>query len=129
MNRPATIRVMIVDNYEILRSILSLSLTVYTDIQVVAEAANGLEAIELCAQIEPDVILMEALMPHMDGIQAATQIRQQWPEVKIITLTSSVDPSLKQTALEAGVHEFLLKNVSLKQIAVAIRRVIDPHAC
>jgi len=124
MNQPATIRVMVVDDHEIIRSILSLSLTVYPDIQVVAEAADGLEAIDLCEQTEPDVILMDLLMPELDGVETTTQIRAQWPAVKIISLTNSVDQSLKRAALAAGVHEFLIKNVSIGQIVAAIHRVV-----
>lgn len=124
MNEAGPIRVMVVDDYDIIRSILSLSLTARDHIEVVAEAADGLEAIELCAQTGPDVILMDIMMPRMDGIRATSRIRQAWPEVKIISLTNAVDESLKQAALKAGVHEFLFKNVSVEQIVAAIHRVI-----
>ena len=127
MNGPNFIRVMLVDNYDVVRSSLAISLATYANIEIVAEAANGLEAIEQCERTLPDVILMDLMMPEMNGVEATAIIRERWPVVKIIGLTNSINAALKQSALDAGVHEFLLKNISLKQIATTIQQVTSSN--
>jgi NarL family two-component system response regulator LiaR len=112
---------MLVDDHTMVRRGLSTFLLVFDDLKLVGEAENGAEAIRLCAEFLPDVILMDMLMPDMDGVSATRAIRQQFPTVQVIALTSFKDSELIQNALEAGVIGYLLKNVSADELARAIR--------
>jgi NarL family two-component system response regulator LiaR len=115
------IRVVLVDDHAMLRRGLATFLKVYDDLQLAGEAANGEEAIQLCAQVRPDVVLMDMVMPDMDGVTATRAIRQQVPEVQVIALTSFKDEGLVQDALQAGAIGYLLKDVSADVLAQAIR--------
>ncbi len=118
---PQPIRVMLVDDHTMVRRGLATFLLVFDDLELVGEAESGAEAIRLCAEFLPDVILMDMLMPDMDGVSATRAIRQQFPTVQVIALTSFKDSELIQNALEAGVIGYLLKNVSADELARAIR--------
>ena len=115
------IRVMIVDDHTMVRRGLATILQVFDDLQLVGEAENGTEAIKLCGEVMPDVILMDMVMPDMDGATAARVIRQQFPQVQIIALTSFKEGNLVKNALEAGAIAYLLKDVSADDLARAIR--------
>jgi len=115
------IRVMLVDDHAMVRRGLATFLKVYDDMELVAEAANGEAAVQLCAQVLPDVVLMDMVMPDADGVTATHAIRQQHPEVQIIALTSFKDRDLVQSALQAGAIGYLLKDVSADALAEAIR--------
>jgi NarL family two-component system response regulator LiaR len=91
------------------------------DMILVGEAANGAEAIQRCAEVHPDVILMDMIMPDMDGVAATRAIRQQFPQVQIIALTSFKEGDLVKKALEAGAIGYLLKDVTADELAAAIR--------
>lgn len=119
------IRVLIVDDNERLRSGLSILLETTDDMITVGEAGNGQEAIELCAQLQPDVIIMDLLMPVMDGVAATRHIREQYPQVKVLVLTSSTDPAQIQAVLEAGAHDHLLKQTSGREIENAILKMVN----
>lgn len=122
MSEAAPIRVMIVDDHQVVRQGFITFLKAFTDLQFVGEAVNGEEAVELCAAVNPDVILMDMIMPQMDGIEATRQIRQKHPNTYIIALTSFVDnKELVQKALEAGATGYLFKDVSIDDLAQAIR--------
>jgi NarL family two-component system response regulator LiaR len=116
-----TIRVMIIDDHAMVRRGLSAFLKVKSDLELVGEARNGREALELCARVEPHVVLMDLVMPEMDGMTATRQIRERWPEIQVIALTSFQDKELVQKALQAGAISYLLKNVSADDLAEAIR--------
>lgn len=116
-----TIRVLIVDDHAVVRSGLGAFLKAFKDLELVGEAANGKQAIELCQQRQPHVILMDLMMPVLDGVEATRAIRQAHPEVQIIALTSFVEDELVQRAMQAGAIGYLLKNVSHLQLAEAIR--------
>ena len=116
-----TIRVLIVDDHAVVRSGLGAFLKAFKDLELAGEAANGRQALELCAQRQPHVILMDLMMPVLDGVEATRAIRQAHPEVQIIALTSFVDDELVQRAMQAGAIGYLLKNVSHLQLAEAIR--------
>ena len=125
-NRPATgmpepIRVMLVDDHAVVRSGLSAFLMIYDDLQLVAEAADGDEARRMCEQIQPDVILMDMVMPRMDGAEATQAIRARYPHIQVIILTSFKEEELVQRALAAGAIGYLLKNASSDELAAAIR--------
>jgi NarL family two-component system response regulator LiaR len=115
------IRVMLVDDHAVVRSGLSAFLTASDDLELVGEAADGQEALALCSRIQPDVILMDLVMPHMDGATATRAIRERYPEIQIIALTSFKEDDLVQGALKAGAIGYLLKNVGADELAKAIR--------
>lgn len=115
------IRVMLVDDHDMVRRGLATFLRVKPDLVLVGEARDGAEALELCAGLQPDVILMDLVMPQMDGAAATRAIRQRWPNVQVIALTSFQEKELIRDALQAGAIGYLLKNVSVDDLAVAVR--------
>ena len=119
------IRVMIVDDHDMLRAGLRLFLAGADGLEFVGEAVDGSEAITLCAQVKPDVVLMDMVMPDMDGATATRIIREQFPHVQVLGLTSFHEEDLVQKALQAGAIGYLLKNVSAQGLAQAI---YDAHA-
>ncbi len=121
MSDEAKIRVMIVDDHALVRSGLEAFLLVQKDLKLVAQARNGQQAVTLCAEVQPDVVLMDLLMPGMSGIEAICQIKQQFPHIQCIALTSYKDEELVQGALQAGAIGYLLKDVSSEELANAIR--------
>jgi NarL family two-component system response regulator LiaR len=121
MDTLQTIRVMIVDDHNVVRSGLAAFLRAYDDLELVGEARNGLEAVTLCLQKQPDVILMDLMMPEMDGIAATRAILADYPEMKIIAMTSFEEEELVQGVLAAGAISYLLKNVTADELARAIR--------
>lgn len=115
------IRVMIVDDHAVVRSGLTAFLMVYDDMELVGEAEGGEEAVDQCEKLQPDVVLMDLVMPDVDGATATRAIRQRWPRVQVIALTSFREEELVQGALQAGAISYLLKNVSADELAEAIR--------
>jgi NarL family two-component system response regulator LiaR len=115
------IRVMLVDDHAVVRRGLSTFFLTSDDLQLVGEAASGEEAVRLCESLQPDVILMDLVMPGMDGVQATRAIRERWPHIRVIALTSFETDELVQGALQAGAMSYLLKNVSALELAEAIR--------
>lgn len=115
------IRVMLVDDHTMVRRGLAAFLTIYDDLELAGEAESAESAIRLCAEIVPDVILMDMVMPDMDGAAATRVIRQQFPQIQILALTSFKEGKLVKNALEAGVIGYLLKDVSADDLARAIR--------
>jgi NarL family two-component system response regulator LiaR len=93
----------------------------FDDLELAGEASNGAEAVELCQQAAPDVVLMDLVMPEMDGSQATRRIRQLCPEVKVIALTSFQEQDMVEQTLQAGAMGYLLKNVTAEELAGAIR--------
>jgi NarL family two-component system response regulator LiaR len=125
MTTSPPIRVMLVDDHKMVRRGLATFLKVFDDLELAGEAATGEAAIELCGRLLPDVILMDMLMPDIDGVTVTTVIRQRYPTVQVIALTSFKEESLVQGALQAGAIGYLLKDVSAETLAQAIR---DAHA-
>jgi NarL family two-component system response regulator LiaR len=119
------IRVMLVDDHPMIRKGLTTFLKVFKDLQLAGEAENGAIAVQLCGEILPDVVLMDMLMPEMDGATATRAICQKYPQVRVIALTSFNEGDLVTSALEAGAIGYLLKDVSAVDLAKAIR---DAHA-
>ncbi len=115
------IRVMLVDDHIMVRKGLATFLKIYDDLQLVGEAENGAAAIKLCGEIQPDVVLMDMVMPDMDGAAVTSIIRGQFPRVQVIVLTSFKEGNLIKKALEAGAIGYLLKDVSADELAKAIR--------
>ena len=125
MSSSLPIRVLLVDDHAMVRRGLATFLKVFDDLELAGEAASGEDAIQLCAQLLPDVVLMDMVMPEMDGVTATRAIRQQFPEVQVVALTSFKEEELIQHALQAGAIGYLLKDVSADTLAQAIR---DAHA-
>ncbi len=115
------IRVMIVDDHGVVRRGLVAYLNSRDDLDLVGEARDGQEAVQVCEQVQPDVILMDLLMPGLGGVAATQIIRQRWPQVQVIALTSFQDRDLVQDVLQAGAIGYLVKNVSGDTLAEAIR--------
>lgn len=116
-----TIRVVIADDHDLLRYGLATFMETCGDIQLVGQASTGLEAIELCARLKPDVVLMDLVMPEMDGQTATQIIRQKHPHTQVIILTSFEDEERVYAAIQAGAISYLLKNLSMEAVAAAIR--------
>jgi NarL family two-component system response regulator LiaR len=121
MSEEQPIRVMIVDDHAVVRSGLAAFLMVFDDLLLVGEAEGGAEAIQMCRETAVDVVLMDLMMPEMDGAEATRLIRKECPGVQVIALTSFREEKLVQGALQAGAISYLLKNVSADELANAIR--------
>jgi NarL family two-component system response regulator LiaR len=115
------IRVLLVDDHAMVRRGLATFLKVFDDLQLAGEAENGADAIQRCAENPPDVVLMDMVMPGMDGVSATRAIRRQFPKVQVLALTSFKEGELIKNALEAGAIGYLLKDVTADELARAIR--------
>ena len=115
------IRVLVVDDHKVVRMGLRTFIAVNEDLELVGEAGNGEEAVDQCAALHPDVVLMDLKMPVMDGPTAIEHIRARFSEVQIVALTSFDDESLAQRALEAGAIGYLLKDAEEDELVSAIR--------
>jgi len=121
MNKTEKIKVLSVDDHEIFRGGIEFMLLAFDDIQLVGQAQSGDEALKLCVELAPDVILMDMMMPGMDGAAATRAIRQQYPQIQIIALTSFQEGDLVKRAMQAGAIGYLLKGVSIDELVAAIR--------
>ncbi len=115
------IRVMIVDEHPMVRRGLAAFLATTPDLELVAEARDGEDAILQCDREQPDVVLMDLMMPRMNGIEATQAIKERAPQVSVIALTSFAEKELVQDALKAGAVSYLLKDVGADELAQAIR--------
>jgi two-component system, NarL family, response regulator LiaR len=134
MTTPTPIRVMLVDDHDVVRRGLAVFLSAFDDMALVGEASDGADAVRLCGEVLPHVILMDILMPRMDGIEATRQIHQSYPDVRIIALTSSKEEDMVKGALQAGATGYLLKSTTFDDMEKAIRaafegkRTLSPEA-
>ena len=124
MTTSGQIRILLADDHMMVRSGLATVLGVYDDMKLVGEAGDGEEAIRLCESLRPDVVLMDLLMPNVDGVAATRTIKERWPEIQVIALTSFKDKEYVEGALKAGASGYLLKNVSAEELVGAIRRAV-----
>ncbi|MFO7696497.1 MAG: response regulator transcription factor [Anaerolineae bacterium] len=115
------IRVLIVDDHAVVRSGLGAFLSAYADLELVGEAANGEQALERARSLHPDVILMDLMMPVMDGVQAIAALKREGSPARVLALTSFAEDELVQRALHAGALGYLLKNVSHEHLVQAVR--------
>jgi len=115
------IKVVFVDDHEMVRIGVSSYLSTQPDIEVIGEADNGRAGVEMALNLRPDIILMDLVMKEMDGIEATKQIMEQWPEAKIIIVTSFLDDEKVYPALEAGATSYMLKTSKASEIAKAVR--------
>jgi NarL family two-component system response regulator LiaR len=116
-----SIRVLLVDDHTMVRRGLATFLKIYDDLELAGEAASGQAAIQLCAQLQPDVVLMDMVMTDMDGATATRLIRKQSESIQVLALTSFKEEVLVNSALQAGAIGYLLKDVSADELAQAIR--------
>ncbi len=116
------IRVLLVDDHAVVRSGLSAFLMAFDDLEMVGQARDGAEAVQLASQLSPDVVLMDLVMPGMDGATATRHIREQCPQTQVLALTSFKEDDLVQGALQAGAIGYLLKDISADELVDAIRK-------
>ncbi len=122
MDQGAPIRVMLVDDHAVVRSGLKAFLMAFDDLTLVGEAGSGFEALALLDKARPDVILMDLMMPEMDGAATTKAIRERNPDAQVVVLTSFPEEDLVTKALQAGAISYLLKNVSASELSEAIRK-------
>jgi NarL family two-component system response regulator LiaR len=116
-----TIRVLITDDHKVVRRGLRGFLELDPALEVVGEAGNGEEAVAMARRLEPDVVLMDLLMPVMDGIEATRQIRRRLPEVEVVALTSVLEDASVTGAIKAGAIGYLLKTTEADELCEAIK--------
>jgi NarL family two-component system response regulator LiaR len=114
-------RVVVVDDHHAMRMGITAALLATDDIELVGEAADGQEALRVCEEVRPDVVIMDLKLPKLDGISAIRELRQRDPEIRVLALTSFPDDSWVEKALHAGATGYLLKNVELDVLIAAIR--------
>jgi DNA-binding NarL/FixJ family response regulator len=117
------IKLCIAEDQELLARSLQVVLNMEPDFEVVGIADNGLKAIELCEHMAPDIVLMDIHMPVMDGIEATKQIKQRWPHIKVIALTTFQDAAYAANVLNSGAEGYILKAIDPEDLAAGIRLV------
>lgn len=131
---PKPIRVLLVDDHTVVRQGLRMVLSLESDLEVVGEAANGQEALDSIPQTQPDVVLMDLLMPVMNGVDAIRAVKRDYPEIEVVALTSVLEDRLVVDAVEAGAMGYLLKETGPDSLFEAIRAAsrgevrLDPKA-
>jgi DNA-binding NarL/FixJ family response regulator len=118
-------RLLIADDHDLVRSGFRLMLDGEPDLEVVGEAKNGWEAVELCRRLMPDLVLMDVRMPKMDGLEATRAIKEQQPRVAVLVVTTYENPDYLLRALKAGAAGYVLKDAPLSRLINAVRRVLD----
>jgi len=121
VDESSRIRVLIVDDHQVVRTGLKVFFDLQPDIEVVGEASDGSEGVAMARRLEPDVVLMDLLMPNMDGITAIGRIKAERPETEIVTMTSFIEEEKVTSALEAGASGYVLKDAEAEEVAAAVR--------
>jgi len=124
MENSRPIRILLVDDHAVVRSGLKTFLMIFDDLEFVGEASDGREAIQKCAELQPDVVLMDLVMPDIDGAAATQAIRSRWHDIQVVVLTSFKEDDLVQGALRAGAIGYLLKNASADELSQAIHSAV-----
>ncbi|MFL6032108.1 MAG: response regulator transcription factor, partial [Rubrobacteraceae bacterium] len=123
ISRPSTL--VIVDDHPLFRAAIRQMLGQWPDLEVVGEASDGCESLELCRRLHPELVLMDLSMPNMDGFEATREIKQESPSTIVLALTAFEEPEYLLKALRAGASGYVLKHMGSQQIVGAIRRVLD----
>jgi NarL family two-component system response regulator LiaR len=117
------INIMIVDDHPLVRHGIKTLIESYDDLHLIAEAENGKEALDLCKKHRPDIVLMDMVMPILDGAETTRQLLKRWPDIKVIALTSFNEKDLIKKSLKAGAKNYILKNISGEKLVKTIRDV------
>ncbi|MBN2239616.1 MAG: response regulator transcription factor [Dehalococcoidales bacterium] len=125
MTEQKPVRMIIVDDHKVVRSGLGAVLDASDNLELVGEAGDGEEAVKKCEELQPDVVLMDLLMPKMDGVEATRIIHERWPDIHIIALTSYKEKEYVEGVLKAGAISYLLKNVSAEELMDAVNRAVQ----
>jgi len=124
MNEKPKTRILVVDDHEVVRHGLTMFLRAFPDFDLIGEAADGREAVDLCEQLSPDIVLMDVQMPEMDGVAATRLIREKCPNTQVLALSTFKDKDVVRDMLKAGAIGYLLKNTSIDEMANAIRAAL-----
>ena len=124
MNDAGSVRVLLVEDQQLIRRGLVMLLSTVDGIEVTAQAKDGYAALDALADTEVDVILADARMPRMDGVELAAHCARTYPQIPVLILTTFDDDALVQASLSAGASGFLLKNTSVEEVAIALRAVV-----
>jgi len=117
------IRVLVVDDHAAVRASLAAFLDVDPDLEVVAEAADGRQAIDVAEQLKPDLVLMDVRMPVLDGIEATRQLKAVRPKTRVVLISAYEEDELREAGLQAGAEAFLLKGIRGAELAASVREV------
>ena len=121
MTEQKPIRVLLVDDHPMVRMGMGAAFSPFSDLRVVGQAKDGEEAFARCATLQPDVVLMDLIMPRVDGVEATRRIRSQFPQIQVVILTSFQQQNMVKQALQAGAIGYLLKDASPQEIVAAVR--------
>jgi DNA-binding NarL/FixJ family response regulator len=124
-NEEGTIRLLIADDHALVRSGLRSMLEREPGFEIIGEAEDGREAVELCRSLRPDLVLMDVRMPRMDGLEATRTIKQECPEIGVLMVTMHENPDYMLEAIKAGAAGYVLKDAPLDELISAARRVVD----
>ncbi|MFC2159419.1 response regulator [Actinomycetota bacterium] len=125
MKEKNIIKIIVVDDHPLVRHGIKTLIDGYDDLDLIAEAENGKEALKLCEKYSPDIILMDMVMPELDGAETTRQILKRWPDIKIIALTSFNEKDLIIKAIKAGAKNYILKNISGEKLVKTINDVYN----
>ena len=125
MASSTTIRVLIADDHPMVRQGLATFLKIMDGMEMAGEAADGESAVRLCEELKPDVVLMDLMMPGMDGVEAITVISERWPDIRVVALTSFQEEDLVHRALKAGAISYLTKDTGAEDLEKAIRSAFE----
>ncbi|MCC7450582.1 MAG: response regulator transcription factor [Anaerolineae bacterium] len=119
------VRILIADDQSIVRRSLRMALGVFNNFELVGEACNGSEALALCAEKHPHVVLMDVIMPEMDGIAATRLIRERFPDVQVVALSSDRNPTTLRAMMDAGACRYLFKQIAIDELAKTITDAVS----
>jgi DNA-binding NarL/FixJ family response regulator len=128
LSRPAGAspsRIVVADDHPLIREALTRTIDEQPDLEAVAEATDGLEALELCRRVKPELVLMDVLMPRMDGLEATRRIKREFPRTSVLVLTAVDDPDYLSEALKAGAAGYVRKGTTTQETIDAVRKVLD----
>ncbi|GMA21879.1 response regulator transcription factor [Arsenicicoccus piscis] len=117
------IRLLLVDDQALVRGALAALLALEPDLEVVGEVGRGDEVVDACAKLQPDVVLMDVEMPGLDGLEATALVRQRYPSIRVLIVTTFGRPGFLRRAMQSGAQGFLVKDTPARQLADAVRRV------
>jgi DNA-binding NarL/FixJ family response regulator len=118
-------RIVVADDHPLIRHALTTTIDEQPDLEIIAEATDGLEALELCRRFQPELVLMDVLMPRMDGLEATRQIKREFPRTSVLVLTALEDPDYLSEALKAGAAGYVQKGATTQETIGAVRKVLE----